>query len=180
LEAASEPPRETIGTEAPDVGSVAPAPGSLALEQSVAASTASPDELPEDAAWAATAAAIEKERAALEARRKFMPAGEYVDRLHELLLRRRALSDQRKRITARVREGVVVTLEGPNGKHIRTRITGSIVVRGSRDGWVEPRGSLGEGIYVRSEMGMALQGAMIGETRILDSLSYTVVDIDER
>ncbi|HEX2766789.1 MAG TPA: AAA domain-containing protein [Candidatus Limnocylindria bacterium] len=123
---------------------------------------------------------VNEERQALEMLRNRLPPGEYFERLHKLLARRRELADARRRATARVADGSVVTLEDPKGDRVTTKISSSLVIRATSDGWIEPGNIWREGISSHSDLGHAFIGRKVGESVSVDGVDYRIVDINDR
>jgi transcription elongation GreA/GreB family factor len=125
-------------------------------------------------------AQVNDDREALEQLRQRLPPGEYVSRLHEILARRRALTDTRRRATAVVVDGSIVTLEDPDGQTVTARISNSVTIHATRDGWIQPSDTFSDGISTRSALGMALLGCRVGQVASADGVDYRIVDINER
>lgn len=134
----------------------------------------------DEAAGQRQLAQLEADRRALESQRRSLPAGKYVSRLDDILARRKELVDARRIATARVADGLVVTLEDPEGTRLRSTVSSATVMHASRDGWVEPGGTTQEGISPYSTLGKAIMGAKIGDVRVVDGVTYTIVDIQSR
>jgi very-short-patch-repair endonuclease/transcription elongation GreA/GreB family factor len=134
----------------------------------------------DDAAGQRPLAELDAERRTLEAQRRRLPAQQYAARLDDILARRKPLIEARRVAMARVVDGVVVTLEDPEGSRVRSKVSGATVMHATRDGWVAPLDTTERGISHYSSLGKAIMGAKIGDVRTVDGVTYTIVDIQVR